>query len=292
MVVRGGPEGPSEADAMPGRSWRARAMGPVLAALVGIALAWFPASGQAPDSTALGRPPAGAEDPARAFTAANQLYEAGRFAEAAKAYQAIVDRGFESASLYFNLGNAYLKSGELGEAIVSYERARALAPRADDIRENLERARSLAVDVVPEPSGSIFLARLAALKDWLSPGEALAAASLGLWLALTTAAATRLLSRGRRWARAIALACVGFLVLTSTLAAIKVAEAARRELAVVVVREVPVRTGPGENYTVRFNLHEGTTVRVLRTAGEFQEIELTAETGGWVPNAAVTLVRR
>ncbi|HWN80487.1 MAG TPA: tetratricopeptide repeat protein, partial [Candidatus Udaeobacter sp.] len=186
-----------------------------------MALAWLPASAQAPDSAGGGT--AADQDPVRAFGAANRLYEAGRFSEAAQAYQAIVDRGFESASLNFNLGNACLKSGELGEAVVAYERARALAPRDDDIRENLERARSLAVDVVPEPSGSIFLAKLAALKDWLSPGEALTAASLGLWLALATAAATRLVSRGRRWVQAAAWISFGLLILTSTLAAIQVA---------------------------------------------------------------------
>jgi tetratricopeptide (TPR) repeat protein len=271
-----------------GRRWLAAAF-VVLLAFAG------PAGGQpglAPGGAPAAAPGAAGQDPDETFAAANRLYEGGRFAEAAAAYQSIADRGYESAALYFNLGNALLKAGELGEAIVSYERARTLAPRAEDIRENLARARSLAVDVVPVPPASRFLSRLAAVKDWLSPAEALRAAAIGFWLVLAAAAAARLLPRGRRIARAATWTFLGLWILAGGLAAIKVAEAARRQLAVVVVREVPVRTGPGDNYTVRFSLHEGTTVQVLRAAGDFLEIELTAETGGWVPAATVLAVRR
>jgi tetratricopeptide (TPR) repeat protein len=282
MVVRGGHTGSIHGVERRSRS-HARALLPV--ALLGLLITGL-ARGQTP------APPGAERDPAEAFAAANRHYEGGHFAEAARGYQEIVDRGYESAALYFNLGNALLKIGELGEAIVSYERARELAPRADDIRENLERARKLAVDVVPAPAGSIFLSRLAGFKDWFSPAEALIAASFGLWLVLAAVAATRLIFRGRKFARALTWVLLGLWTCTAGLAAIKVAEAARRTLAVVVQREVPVRTGPGEHYTVRFNLHEGTTVRILRTAGDFAEIELTAETGGWVPQLAVVSIRR
>jgi hypothetical protein len=268
MVVRGGARGRSEAG-------RIRRPWPWLLVLA----FWVGSAGAASDLNA-------------DFTAANRLYEAGKFAEATAAYQAIIDRGYESATLYFNQGNALLKAGELGEAIVAFERARTLAPRDEDIKENLERARSLAVDVVPVPAGSIFLSRLAAIKDWLSPAEALRAAAVCMWLVLLTASCSRLWPRGRAGLRIATWVLVGLLVATSALAAIKVADAARTRTAVVVVREVPVRSGPGENYTARFTLHEGTTVRILRLAGDFTEIELTAETGGWVPKAAVLQVRR
>ena len=285
MVVRGGLTGSKRGERRRlGGGFPGSVRGALAIALALVALA----SGQVPDPS----PGTGSGDPAEAFAAANRHYEGGRFAEAARGYQALVDRGFESAALYFNLGNALLKTGELGEAIVSYQRARELAPRAEDIRENLERARRLAVDVVPAPAGSLFLARLAGFKDWFSPAEALVAASLVLWLLLAAAAATRLLRRGRRFARAATWVLLGLWILVAGLAAVKVAEAARRTLAVVVVREVPVRTGPGEHYTVRFNLHEGTTVRVLRVAGDFAEVELTPETGGWVPRSAVISIRR
>ena len=47
-----------------------------------------------------------------------------------------------SAALYFNLGNALFKSGQIGRAIVNYRLAGQLAPRDPDIRANLRFARN------------------------------------------------------------------------------------------------------------------------------------------------------
>ncbi|HIE11941.1 MAG TPA: hypothetical protein EYP63_00690, partial [Desulfotomaculum sp.] len=54
---------------------------------------------------------------------ANRLYEAGQYAEAAVAYQALVDAGAHDGRLYYNLGNAHYKSGDLGRAVLNYRRA-------------------------------------------------------------------------------------------------------------------------------------------------------------------------
>lgn len=85
---------------------------------------------------------AGQNDPALViFEEANRLYEQGKYEEAAAAYLKIVDSGVVSPAVYFNLGNAYFKSGQLGMAIVSYRRAQQLAPRDPDIRANLQFVR-------------------------------------------------------------------------------------------------------------------------------------------------------
>jgi tetratricopeptide (TPR) repeat protein len=85
---------------------------------------------------------AGQNDPAlAAFEEANRLYEQGKYEEAAAAYLKIVDSGVVSPAVYFNLGNAYFKSGQLGMAIVSYRKAQQLAPRDPDIRANLQFVR-------------------------------------------------------------------------------------------------------------------------------------------------------
>ena len=49
-----------------------------------------------------------------AFNAANSLYEAGSYEEAARSYQHLVGLGYEDATLYYNLGNAYYKMDEIG----------------------------------------------------------------------------------------------------------------------------------------------------------------------------------
>ena len=90
----------------------------------------------------------------------NQLYENGRFQEASQTYQQLVDLGVEHENLFYNLGNAYYKSGDLGRAVLNYERARRMAPRDADIRANLDFARSLALDRYESEATS-------PLEDWV-----------------------------------------------------------------------------------------------------------------------------
>src|SRR5688500_8636546 len=75
------------------------------------------------------------------FESANRLYEKGDYAGAAAGYQSVVQSGKASAEVYFNLGNAHFKNGQIGKAIASYRRAQELTPRDPDIRANLNFAR-------------------------------------------------------------------------------------------------------------------------------------------------------
>src|SRR5437867_5676222 len=55
-----------------------------------------------------------AQSPAAAFDAANNLYDQGKYAEAAAAFEKLLSTGQPSPALYFNLGNAFFKSGQIG----------------------------------------------------------------------------------------------------------------------------------------------------------------------------------
>ena len=81
---------------------------------------------------------AGSTQPSQAaFSAANRLYEQGKFGEAVQAYQALLSTGVNSANLHFNLGNAAFQNGHPGRAVAHWEQARRLAPRDPDVTANL-----------------------------------------------------------------------------------------------------------------------------------------------------------
>ena len=84
------------------------------------------------------------EDFSQVFNEANKLFELGKYPEAIAAYEKIIQSGTESVPVYFNLGNAFLKSGKVGRSIVAYRRAEQLSPRDPDIRANLRFARDQA----------------------------------------------------------------------------------------------------------------------------------------------------
>jgi tetratricopeptide (TPR) repeat protein len=117
-------------------------------------------------------------DPAT-VDAANQLYVAGHFDEAARIYEQEVARGVQDSAVYYNLGNAYFQQGDMSRAVVNLQRAAQLDPRDADIQANLALAREQTTELfTTEPTGPVaFLARLT---DWLTLNET-AILVIGLW---------------------------------------------------------------------------------------------------------------
>jgi tetratricopeptide (TPR) repeat protein len=79
------------------------------------------------------------EDPA--FAGANQAYSEGRFQDAIEGYQNLVRSGRWSANLFYDLGNAWFRAGDLGQAILNYQRALALDAHHPEAEANLRLAR-------------------------------------------------------------------------------------------------------------------------------------------------------
>src|SRR5439155_17015397 len=75
------------------------------------------------------------------FTKANQDYAQGNFKEAISRYETLVSSGQWSVNLFYDLGNAYFRTGEFGRAILNYERALALERHHPEATANLQIAR-------------------------------------------------------------------------------------------------------------------------------------------------------
>src|SRR5438094_5671155 len=75
------------------------------------------------------------------FAKANQEYAQGHFKEAIAGYETLVRSGPLSANLFYDLGNAYFRTGDFGRAILNYKRALALEPHHPEAAANLQIAR-------------------------------------------------------------------------------------------------------------------------------------------------------
>lgn len=81
---------------------------------------------------------------------ANKYYQEQQYNTAIEFYNKIISQGYESSALFYNLGNAYFKAGDLGKAILYYEKGLKLSPGDDDITFNLRIANSRTVDKITE----------------------------------------------------------------------------------------------------------------------------------------------
>ena len=232
-------------------------------------------------------------DGAAAMKIANGLYERGSFVEAAQIYQQLVDEGHGNSTLFYNLGNAYYKSGDLGRAILNYLRAGRLAPRDPEIQDNLRIARDETVDLLETDyesalAGSIELPELRLALDEL------ALAALGLWILLTLMLLVLLLARRisfRRWIGYVSI-LVAFLSLLGTASlGSRLYSEAEDQRVVVVAESVEVVGGPGLQYEAQFTLHSGAEAGLIEMRGAWTRLQLAGgQLQGWVPADAVELV--
>lgn len=93
-----------------------------------------------------------------AIKEAESAYAKEDYSKAIELYEGLLKSNGESAAIYYNLGNAYYKSGKTAPAILNYERALLLEPGDSDIRFNLQMARQKSVDKI-EPVGEFFLSK-------------------------------------------------------------------------------------------------------------------------------------
>ena len=82
--------------------------------------------------------------------AANSAYQNGHFDDSAQLFRQLIEAKGYSAPLLLDAGNAELKAGHLGAALLDYERARFLAPLDRGIDQNLQAARHQA-GLDPDP---------------------------------------------------------------------------------------------------------------------------------------------
>ncbi|MEK7706589.1 MAG: SH3 domain-containing protein [Verrucomicrobiota bacterium] len=219
------------------------------------------------------------------FEAANKLYEQGKFAEAAAAYETIQQSGVASPALYFNLGNALFKSARIGRALVAYRQAEQLAPRDPDVRANLQFARNQ-VQGPTRHAGRVerWLATLS-LNEW----TALAAGAL--WLTFISLAAIQLQPKLAQSLRTLTGAAAIATVIFGACLGLALATQNGAKSAVITAREVTVHNGPFDESPNAFTAHDGAELRVLDRKDDWLQVTDDNRRTGWLKRGEVTLLK-
>jgi tetratricopeptide (TPR) repeat protein len=226
------------------------------------------------------------------FALAAAAYEAGEYASALAGWQALVDEGWSGLELHYNLGNACWRAGQVGPAILAWERAARLAPLDRDVQKNLEIARALLPDrFEPDLRLPLWDAVDRGLQSLPRAGLAWAAllfaAATAAWIslrALVPAPGSAALAR-RRTVLHFLLAPTLLLLLLLPLQD-RVLDGRAR--GVLLADRVEVRSAPSDGSTALFDLHEGATVVLGRRAVDgsghaWRRLELPDGRAGWVP---------
>lgn len=222
-----------------------------------------------------------------------QAYTDGRWSECTESLKALESVGVVSPELYYNLGNAYFKSGDYPHAILYYERTLKISPSFEDARINLDFANSLIrdkIDAVPEfvlKSWARKVCYLMPSDFWAVISIVLFAAALALFLVFRLGA-----SRGLR--RTGFYCSIVALILSASsfgMARWQRNSYLRADGAIVMKPVASVKSSPSRDSSKDlFVLHEGTKVTVLDTVGEWKNISLSDGRQGWIEESDMEMI--
>lgn len=216
------------------------------------------------------------------FTQANEQYAEGNYAQATQMYQQLISEQ-PSAEVYYNLGNAYYRQGELAQSILAYERALRLRPTYKDAKYNLAFAQSRIVDNI-EDTNTFFLS------NWLKEARNLLSEQtwmiLSISLFLLTLIGAMLFAFSREiWLRKTAFYTALVALIISVAACANAASLHQRDTnrseAIITQGIVNAKASPDRSGTDLFTLHEGTKVTIKETIGDWCCIHV-GNNIGWI----------
>ena len=216
---------------------------------------------------------------------ANKAYSTGSYSIASGLYLKVVDAGYASPELFYNLGNTYFKMNDYASAILWYERARRLDPGNEDIGFNLNVANTKIYDKI-EPLPELFykrwfngLVHLFSVDTWALMCVCMFISGL-LGLVLYIASRVLLLRKIGFWS---AFGLFFLAVITFVIAWNGYSYTKSTSEAIVFAPTITVKSSPDEKSTDLFVLHEGTKLLLLDNISGWYEIRIANGSVGWLP---------
>ena len=214
------------------------------------------------------------------FALGNQAYAGDKYDEALSFYKRVIEQEGYSASLLYNMANAYYQKKEVGQAILHYERALYLDPGNADIRANLARARrdfGLVSDPAPKWQQSFDLFNL---NRWVI----LASGAFGIFSLLFLLRGIRpAIIRGPIF-KTVTVASLLILVAGGMGATLQYRNLAR---GVVTQDHVPLLVSPFDAAASSASITDGKIVRMAETYGDYVFVKGENGQSGWIKKNAI-----
>jgi len=205
-------------------------------------------------------------------------------------YERLVAEGIQNGKLFYNIGNAYFRLGDIGRAVLNYRRAEQYIPNDTNLQKNLayvleQRQDRFEIKQKEKVLKTLFFWHydLTAMTRSILFGVAYCL----FWAVL--ALRVFWIRPFMTWILGISFTVV--LLFSSSLLVDYYVKNSNRA-GVIVVPEVVARKGDGASYQPSFEepLHAGTEFSLLDMRNQWLRIELTDGSQTWVPDRTVKLV--
>ncbi len=218
------------------------------------------------------------------FKNGNEQYAEAKYQEAINSFKEVLDAGYVSASLYYNIGNAYYKLDDIPSALLYYEKALRLAPGDEDIRFNIQLASLKTVDKI-EDIPVFFLAQWWNAFILFFSIQTLAVLGILFLISTFILFVIFLYTRTMSWRKILFYTAI--LLLFCGLSSVFMAnrQAAyfgSHQQAIIFTAAVTVKSEPENTSKSLFLIHEGTKISILDHHQGWMKVELSNGKIGWI----------
>lgn len=225
------------------------------------------------------------------FEAANTDYRNKNYTEAIDKYHSLLNEGWESAELEFNLANAYYQLDELGLAIVHFERARKLKPADKRISNNLNLARNKVDSEIIEVPDFVLLRIWNSFCVTFSPGSWMILQLFISILSLVSIYFWRFGQTRKSRITGFGTGLIFFIFFVISLFAgywrAHDLDSARDG---IVLEDSYLRSGPDKRSDQLKSIPEGEKVEVIDELGDWYKVELLNKETGWLAIGIVEFI--
>jgi tetratricopeptide (TPR) repeat protein len=217
-----------------------------------------------------------------AFNRANVYYEQANYDEAIKQYNSILEGGWESGNLYYNLGNCYFKKGELGRAILNYEKARRLMPLDKDLESNYEYACSLIEGQAVAYKKSLPVRVLSNLFEKFTV-DGLTILLSALYMLILMSILISLFFKSLKKHALLFSVFMGLFFIVG-IAGLKGKISLLNKEAIVIAKAADAKFEPMDKATTYFTLYKGMKVEIISSKENWYKVRRQDNKNGWVEN--------
>lgn len=218
------------------------------------------------------------------FNKATAAYNDAKYNVAIDNYLKIIDNGQHSASLYFNLGNAYYKLNEVAPSIYYYEKALLLSPNDSEITANLKYAQNMTLDAIDELPETGFAKIYNNLTGFFNFDQwAYTAVSFMILFVLAYIAFYFFgYATNKRIAFIGSIISLFLAVVSILIAYLQYNDFNNDQPAIIFAEETIIKSEPNNRSEEVFRLHHGTKVNILEQLNDWKKIKIVDGKTGWI----------
>ncbi|MBN2442470.1 MAG: hypothetical protein JXJ04_14035 [Spirochaetales bacterium] len=201
------------------------------------------------------------------------------------------DGKIRNGKLFYNTGNAFFRTGDIGKAILYYKRAYQLIPHDANLIKNLDYARSKRIDKIEDKEQTRIFRTIFFWHYETSPEFRFTIFIIFFFILWVFAILLLFIKKPfLKWGIIIP-GIISALFFGSLF--INVIDASTNNPGVILSSEVTARKGDSEAYEPSFQepLHAGTEFNLIEKRRDWYNIELSDGIHCWIPEKSAELVR-